>query len=166
MALKYNNRTLFVFAVVIVVAASFWSGSRYPSLDEKSIMGGSARLEDPLSFEASIQIQPSDGVVTRIVSSTINWLETNLEGMAFGLMIGACLLTLIGLIPARAATSANFTIQMNNEISGVHTLFVPSASRHSFLASKLIREIARFGGDVTSMVPAPVAKRLSDRLQP
>ena len=90
-----------MFAVIIVAAASFWSGSRYPSLDEKSIMGGSARLEDPLSFEASIQIQPSDGVVTRIVSTTINWLETNLEGMAFGLMIGACLLTLIGLIPAR-----------------------------------------------------------------
>lgn len=64
-------------------------------------MGGSARLEDPLSFEASIQIQPSDGIATRIASTTINWLETNLEGMAFGLMIGACLLTLISLIPAR-----------------------------------------------------------------
>jgi len=101
MALKYNKRTLFVLAVIIVTAVSFWSGSRYPSLDEKSIMGGSARLEDPLSFEASIQIQPSDGLVTRIVSTTINWLETNLEGMAFGLMIGACLLTLIGLIPTR-----------------------------------------------------------------
>ena len=90
-----------MFAVIVVVAVTFWSGSRYPSLDEKSIMGGSARLEDPLSFEASIQIQPSDGTVKRIASTTINWLETNLEGMAFGLMIGACLLTLIGLIPAR-----------------------------------------------------------------
>jgi uncharacterized membrane protein YraQ (UPF0718 family) len=101
MALENNKRTLFVFAVICVVAASFWSGSRYPSLDEKAVMGGSARLEDPLSFEASIQIQPSDGVVTRIASTTVNWIETNLEGMAFGLMIGACLLTLIGLIPAR-----------------------------------------------------------------
>ena len=90
-----------MFAVIIVTAVTFWSGSRYPSLDEKSIMGGSARLEDPLSFEASIQIQPSDGAIRRIVSTTINWLETNLEGMAFGLMIGACLLTLIGLVPAR-----------------------------------------------------------------
>jgi len=101
MALKYNKRPLIVFAVIIGAAVTFWSGSRYPSLDEKSIMGGSARLEDPLSFEASIQIQPSDGAVTRIASTTINWLETNIEGMAFGLIIGACLLTLIGLIPAR-----------------------------------------------------------------
>lgn len=101
MVLNYNKRILFVLTVIVVVAVTFWSGSRYPSLDEKALMGGSARLEDPLSFEASIQIQPSDSAIRRIVSTTINWLETNLEGMAFGLMIGACLLTLIGLIPAR-----------------------------------------------------------------
>lgn len=52
---------------------------------------------------------------------------------------------------------------MNLAISGVHTVFIPSATAHSFVASKLIREIARFGGDVTSMVPGPVAKRLSER---
>jgi len=50
--------------------------------------------------------------------------------------------------------------QMNHKISGVNTLFIPSASAHSFLASKLIREIARFGSDVSSMVPDPVSKRL------
>ena len=53
--------------------------------------------------------------------------------------------------------------QMNHAISGVDTLFIPSASSHSFLASKLIREIARFGGDVATMVPEPVAKRLAER---
>ena len=53
--------------------------------------------------------------------------------------------------------------QMNRSISGVDTLFIPSASRNSFLASKLIREVARFGGDVTTMVPAPVASRLKVR---
>lgn len=50
--------------------------------------------------------------------------------------------------------------QMNLAISGVHTIFLPSASASSFLSSKLIREIARFGGDVSAMVPEPVAKRL------
>lgn len=52
--------------------------------------------------------------------------------------------------------------QMNNAVSGVHTLFVPSASRSSFLASKFIREIAKFGGDVSSMVPESVNKRIAD----
>jgi pantetheine-phosphate adenylyltransferase len=53
--------------------------------------------------------------------------------------------------------------QMNHKISGVDTLFIPSASEHSFLASKLIREIARFGGDVSDMVPDCVARRLKEK---
>lgn len=55
--------------------------------------------------------------------------------------------------------------QMNHAVSGVETLFVPAGSANSFLASKLIREIAIYGGDVTSMVPEPVAKRLAERLE-
>lgn len=53
--------------------------------------------------------------------------------------------------------------QMNRSISGVDTLFIPSASKNSFLASKLIREVARFGGNVETMVPGPVADRLKVR---
>ncbi|GIU83947.1 MAG: phosphopantetheine adenylyltransferase [Acidimicrobiales bacterium] len=52
---------------------------------------------------------------------------------------------------------------MNQAVSGVQTIFIPSASTHSFIASKWIREIARFGGDVSSMVPPPVAKRLEEK---
>jgi len=53
--------------------------------------------------------------------------------------------------------------QMNHAVSGVDTLFIPSGSSHSFLASKLIREIARYGGDISSMVPEPVAKVLAEK---
>ena len=53
--------------------------------------------------------------------------------------------------------------QMNHAISGVHTVFIPSATEHSFVASKWIREIARFGGDISSMVPAPVGQRLAEK---
>jgi len=51
-------------------------------------------------------------------------------------------------------------------VSGVHTLFIPSASANSFIASKYVREIARFGGDVSSMVPDGVVKRLKDKYRP
>ncbi|MFQ5557484.1 MAG: pantetheine-phosphate adenylyltransferase [Acidimicrobiales bacterium] len=50
--------------------------------------------------------------------------------------------------------------QMNKAVAGVHTVFIPSASHRSFLASKLIREIHRFGGDISSMVPDAVHKHL------
>ena len=53
--------------------------------------------------------------------------------------------------------------QMNYRLSGVETFFMPTAPEHSFLSSSLVREVARFGGDVSSMVPAEVARRLKER---
>jgi pantetheine-phosphate adenylyltransferase len=55
--------------------------------------------------------------------------------------------------------------QMNHQISGIDTLFIPCASEHSFVASRLVRDIARFGGGarVSTMVPEPVSKRLSEK---
>jgi pantetheine-phosphate adenylyltransferase len=53
--------------------------------------------------------------------------------------------------------------QTNLTISGVHTLFLPSASAHSYLASKFIRDIARFGGDVSAMVSDAVLRGLKEK---
>jgi pantetheine-phosphate adenylyltransferase len=53
--------------------------------------------------------------------------------------------------------------QMNQAVSGYHTVFLPSASEHAFVASKYIRDFARYGGDVSHMVPGPVARRLKER---
>lgn len=50
--------------------------------------------------------------------------------------------------------------QMNRQLSGVDTIFIPTSSTHSFIASKLLHEVAAFGGDVSPMVPEVVAKRL------
>lgn len=56
--------------------------------------------------------------------------------------------------------------QTNLTISGVHTLFLPSASANSYLASKYIREIATFGGDVSAMVSDDVVRRLKEKFGP
>ena len=53
--------------------------------------------------------------------------------------------------------------QMNRQLSGIDTLFFPTSSTSSFVASRLLREVARYGGDVSSFVPKPVAKRLQER---
>jgi pantetheine-phosphate adenylyltransferase len=42
-------------------------------------------------------------------------------------------------------------------------VFLPSTSKSSFLASRYIRDMARFGRDVSDMVPPPVASRLAQR---
>ena len=54
--------------------------------------------------------------------------------------------------------------QINKQLSGVETMFLPSTSSSSFIASKYIREIARLHGDVSSMVPGPVLARLRAKI--
>jgi pantetheine-phosphate adenylyltransferase len=69
----------------------------------------------------------------------------------------------------RAVSDFDFELQMaqvNERMSGIATLFFPTAPEHSFLSSSLVREVARFGGDVSSMVPAPIAQRLKERVGP
>ncbi len=53
--------------------------------------------------------------------------------------------------------------QMNRQLSGIETVLIPTSSTHSFIASKLLKEVVRFGGDVSPFVPPPVLKRLQDR---
>jgi pantetheine-phosphate adenylyltransferase len=53
--------------------------------------------------------------------------------------------------------------QMNQRLSGIDTFFISTTPQHSFLSSSLVREVARFGGDVSSMVPPIVAERLRGR---
>jgi pantetheine-phosphate adenylyltransferase len=66
----------------------------------------------------------------------------------------------------RAVTDFEYEIQMaqmNHSLGGVETLFMTTAPRWSFLSSSLVREVARFGGDVGELVPAIVADRLRER---
>jgi len=53
--------------------------------------------------------------------------------------------------------------QMNRGLAGVDTLFMPTNPEYSFLASSLVKEIANWGGDVASLVPPLVHKRLTER---
>jgi pantetheine-phosphate adenylyltransferase len=53
--------------------------------------------------------------------------------------------------------------QMNRQLSGIDTLFIPTSSKTSFFASRLLREVARYGGDVSPFVPDAVAVRLKEK---
>jgi pantetheine-phosphate adenylyltransferase len=50
--------------------------------------------------------------------------------------------------------------QMNRELAGTETLFVPTAPQVGHLSSSLVKQIALFGGDVSSLVPGAVLDRL------
>ena len=55
--------------------------------------------------------------------------------------------------------------QMNNGLTGVETLFVPTNPTYSFLSSSLVKEVAAWGGDVSHLVPPEVLDALTARLR-
>lgn len=55
--------------------------------------------------------------------------------------------------------------QMNVGLAGVETLFMPTNPRYSFVAASLVKDVAKWGGDVTPHVPETVAARLVTRLR-
>ncbi|MFD5321545.1 pantetheine-phosphate adenylyltransferase [Streptomyces sp. NPDC127098] len=55
--------------------------------------------------------------------------------------------------------------QMNNGLSGVETMFIPTNPIYSFLSSSLVKEVATWGGDVSHLVPEPVLRALGEKLR-
>jgi len=54
--------------------------------------------------------------------------------------------------------------QMNYRMAKVETLFMTTNPLYSFLRSSLVKEIAKYGGDVSGLVPETVLGRLRERL--
>jgi pantetheine-phosphate adenylyltransferase len=54
--------------------------------------------------------------------------------------------------------------QMNYNQADVETLFMTTNPLYAFLSSSLVKEFARFGGDVSGLVPANVLEQLNSRL--
>jgi pantetheine-phosphate adenylyltransferase len=66
----------------------------------------------------------------------------------------------------RAVTDFDYELQMaqvHTQASGVETMFMATSPTHSFLSSSIVKELAYYGGDVSSMVPANVNAALQAR---
>lgn len=66
----------------------------------------------------------------------------------------------------RAVTDFDYELQMaqvHTQASGVETMFMATSPTHSFLSSSIVKELAYYGGDVSTMVPANVNAALKVR---
>jgi pantetheine-phosphate adenylyltransferase len=134
------ERTARLFDHVLVAAVGN-PGKAPPlfSLDERQDM-----LADVTSHLPNVEIGAFDGLLVDYA------LAQGVEAIVKGL---------------RAVSDFDFELQqaqVNERMSGIATLFFPTAPEHSFLSSSLVREVARFGGDVSAMVPPLVAQRLKE----
>jgi pantetheine-phosphate adenylyltransferase len=55
--------------------------------------------------------------------------------------------------------------QLNRQLaSDIESIYLMASPQYSFLSSSGVKEIAMFGGDVSDLVPEPVARRLKEAL--
>jgi pantetheine-phosphate adenylyltransferase len=66
----------------------------------------------------------------------------------------------------RAVTDFDYELQMaqmNGSLTDVDTVFIPTSPEYSFLASSLVKEVAKHGGDVSGLVPGFVNDELKKK---
>ena len=80
---------------MVLTAAAFWGGSRYPALNEKVLMGADTSISG-LGFDTLVEIPPDAQMLPRVLYTTANWTYTNRQGMSFGVLFGALMLWEVG----------------------------------------------------------------------
>ena len=139
------------------------------------IIGRAARLYDEvivgvLVNESKAGLFPHDERVAMLREVTATYPNVRVTGFQ-GLVVDFCRTEGAAVIVRgiRAVSDFDYELkmaQMNVGLAGVETLFMPTNPLYSFLSSSLIKDVAKWGGDVSPHVPDVVARRLAERLAP
>lgn len=138
------------------------------------IIGRAARLYDEVTVAILINVEKSSlfTVDERVdILNTVTRQYDNVRVEKFhGLLVDFCRSNNIPAIVKgiRVVSDFDYELQMaqlNYRLSGVETLFMPTNPEYSFLSSSRVKEIARYGGDVSGLVPDLVHKLLVERLR-
>jgi pantetheine-phosphate adenylyltransferase len=136
------------------------------------IIGRASRLYDEIIVAMFVN-QSKDSMFAvderreMLVEATAEYGNVRVDSFQ-GLVVDYCTAHDIKVIVKglRAVSDFDYELQMaqmNRGLAGVDTLFMPTNPEYSFLASSLVKEIAKWGGDVSTLVPPLVLKRLKDR---
>jgi pantetheine-phosphate adenylyltransferase len=99
---------------------------------------------------------------------TAQWPNVRIDSW-HGLLVDYCKANEIGAIVKglRAVSDFDYELQMaqmNQQLSGVETMFMSTNPLYSFLASSLVKEVATYGGDVSSLLPPTIEERVRARI--
>ena len=131
--------------LVIGVAVNAGKGPLF-SLDERveMVRDEVATLDDPKVGE--IEVKPFDSLLMQFAEAE------NADCILRGL---------------RAVSDFDYEFQMagmNARLNAdIEILFLMASERHQFIASRLVKEIAALGGDITSYVSSTVGRRVYER---
>ena len=136
------------------------------------VIGRTAQIVDDVVVAVGTNISKNalfspDERVEMLTEECAAW--SNVEVMLFrGLLVDFCATNNIDII-SKGLRAADFDYelqmaQMNRQLTGVDTLFLPTAPQWAFVSSSLVREVATLGGDVTAFLPARIAARTMARV--
>ena len=100
-------------ALTVTTIYYFWSSSRYPALNEKANLGGDNEISG-LAFDNIFSQTGSDSNIQQVLQNLTNWAITNKQGMLFGLLLSALILTLFQFIRQK-----QFKSSFTNTLLGV-----------------------------------------------
>jgi pantetheine-phosphate adenylyltransferase len=137
------------------------------------IIGRAAGLHDEVIVAVLINITKKslftvDERVEMLTEVTKGYGNVRVERF-HGLLVDFCAAQGINAIVKglRAVSDFEYEMQMaqmNYRLAKIETLFMTTNPLYSFLSSSLIKEIAKYGGDVSGLVPESVLGRLHARL--
>jgi pantetheine-phosphate adenylyltransferase len=126
-----------------------------------------AALRNPQKSQALFDLESRRAMIDQSISHVENVRVVSMSTLVVEVArdVGATVI-IRGLRVVSDFESELQMAQMNRELSGIETVFIPTSSSHSFIASRLLREVATYGGDISPFVPKPVAKIIEEKFGP
>ncbi len=138
------------------------------------VIGRAARLFDEVVVAVGVNPSKSrlfspDERLDMLRRGCADWDNVRVAGFT-GLLTDFCTAEGVDAIVKglRAVSDFDYELQMaqmNASLTEVETVFMPTSPEWSFLASSLVKEVARFGGDVSGLVPGFVNDALVARFE-
>ncbi len=143
---------------------------QYGHLD---VIGRAAALYDEvvvavLVNESKVGLFTVDERIELLVEVTASFPNVTIQKFR-GLLVDFCQANDIPVVVKGLRVASDFDYelqmaQMNWGLARIETLFMPTNPQFSFVSSSLIKDVAKWGGDVTPHVPDAVAVRLREKL--
>jgi pantetheine-phosphate adenylyltransferase len=89
------------------------------------------------------------------------------SSLASGLLVDYCKEVKAGALVKGIRTNVDIDYelpmaQVNRDLSGIETVFLPADPAHGFISSSLVKQVASLGGDISKYVPAEVVEALKN----
>jgi pantetheine-phosphate adenylyltransferase len=142
-------------------------------LGHLDVIGRASTLYDEvvvavLVNESKVGLFTVDERIEMLVEVTATYPNVSVRKFR-GLLVDFCRANDIPVVVKGLRVASDFDYelqmaQMNWGLARVETLFMPTSPQFSFVSSSLIKDVAKWGGDVTPHVPDTVATRLREKL--